>query len=144
MGGSGTADDKAILQHHKASPLCWVARLLALGYGLLTALYALGVFIAASIAGGVSRGEVGEWVLGFLFILLWAIPLALAIIAWRWHLLGGGLIVVGSMALYVVFSHASSITWGTHLYMLPLVGAGLLHIAAWHVEKKAHQLPPLA
>ncbi len=141
MTGSGAVDDKAILRHHKASPLCWAARLLSLGYGLLIALYALGVFIAASVGRGISRGEAVEWVLGLLFILLWFIPLALAVIAWRWHLVGGTLITAGSAGLYLFFAHSVNMQWGIHLYLLPLLAGGILHLLAWHMEKRTRQLP---
>lgn len=141
MNGLGAANGKAILRNHRAGPLCWAARLLSVGYGLLIALYALGVFVAASVGGGISGVGTAEWVVGLFLILLWFIPFALAIVAWRWHLLGGSLISAGSVALYLVFAHAGSITWGTYLHVLPLLAGGLLHMVAWHMEKRAEQVP---
>ncbi len=143
MTGSGAVDDKAILRHHKASPLCWAARLLASGYGLLIALYALGAFIVTLI-GHVSRGGNTEFMLGLLFVLPWFIPLALAVIAWRWHLVGGTLITAGSAGLYLFFAHSGNMQWGIHLYLLPLLAGGILHLLAWHMEKRTRQLPQLA
>ena len=145
MRGSVEANDSPVARQHRTSPLCWAARLLAMGYGLLIALYTLGALIVTLI-GGVSRGDTGEWALWLLSGLPFLAPLALAVIAWRWHLVGGTLITAGSVALYIFFFFARSgnMQSGIHLYILPLLAGGILHLVAWHKERKAGQLPQTA
>ena len=125
---------------HRTSPLCWAARLLSLGYGLLIALYALGALILTLI-GHVSRGETGESALGLLSGLPFFIPLVLAVMAWRWHLAGGLLITAGSVALYLFFALSGNMQWGVHLYVLPLLVGGLLHLLVWYKEKRTDHMP---
>ena len=80
-------------QHHKTSPLCWVARLLSLGYGLFIALYVLGTGFP-TLTDYASRGETGELLSALLRWLVLYLPLVpAAIIAWRWHLVGGTLVI---------------------------------------------------
>ncbi len=125
---------------HKTSPLCWAARLLPLGYGLLIALYTLACFIMVT-AGHVSRGE--EWgsVIWLLSALPFFLPLLLAVLAWRWHLLGGALIAAGGLALCLFFAFSSDVQWGVYLYLLPLLAGGFLHLLAWRQEKKGEDAP---
>ncbi len=135
---TGPIHDRSALLH-RASPLCRAARLLALGYGLLIALYVLAVFMMV-IAGHVSRGE--EWgsVIWLLSGLPFFLPLLLAVLAWRWHLLGGALITAGTMALYLILALAGDVQWGVHLYLLPLLAGGVMHLLAWHAERKSGAL----
>ncbi len=87
------------------------------------------------------RGE--EWgsALWVLTGLPFLLPLALAGLAWRWHLLGGALITAGSVVLYLLLGLAGDMRWGVHLYMLPLLAGGILHLLAWHKERKSDTTP---
>jgi hypothetical protein len=134
----GTTEDMKL--QHRTNPLCWAARLLALGYGLLIALYTLGVLILTLI-GHVSRGETWGSALWLLTGLPFFVPLVLAVVAWRWHLLGGTLIAAGSVALYLFFALSGNMQWGVHLYVLPLLLGGLLHLLVWYKEKRTDHMP---
>lgn len=143
MGRQAELNGDQAVKEHKTSPLCWAARLVALGYGLLIALYTIGALIL-TLAGSLSRGE--TWGAAFwpLFWLPFFIPLVLAVVAWRWHLVGGALITTGSVALYLFFIFSGDMQWGIHLYMLPLLAGGLLHLLAWYKEKRTRQVPQMA
>ena len=131
--------DRTVLLH-TASPLRWAARLLALGYGLLTALYLLGCALLIAI-GASSRGETAETMLYLLAWLPALVPLLLAVLAWRRHLLGGALITASAVALYAFLGFRDSLQWGWHVYLVPWLAAGLLHLLAWHMEKKGEAAP---
>ncbi len=139
MHQSAEANDNPAKQH-RTSPLCWAARLLALVYGLLIALFMFGVWMLALI-GHLSRGETKLAMLGFLSLLPFFVPLILAVIAWRWHFVGGTLIILGSAAVYLCLIIGGDMQWGIHLYMVPLLAGGLLHLLAWHKEKRSDQVP---
>ncbi len=125
---------------HRTNPLCWAARLLAAGYGLLVALYLLGCAILIAI-GASSRGETAQTVLYLLAWLPALVPLLLAALAWRRHLLGGALIVAGGAALYVFLGFRGSLQWGWHVYLVPWLAAGCLHLLAWRKERKGEAAP---
>jgi hypothetical protein len=59
---------------------------------------------------------------------IYLVPLLLALIAWRWHLLGGVLIVVGAMLAYIRLGTVGGTTWAIYLILLPLLIGGILHI----------------
>jgi len=61
--------------------------------------------------------------------------------AWRWHLAGGLLITAGSVALYLFFALSGNMQWGVHLYVLPLLVGGLLHLLVWYKEKRTDHMP---
>jgi hypothetical protein len=134
MRTSAEVNGSQATRQHGTGPLCWAARILALGYGLLIALYALAALIMTLID-HVSRGESAVSAAWLLVGLPFFIPLALGAIAWRWHLIGGALITAGSVALYLFFVLAGDMQWGVHLYMLPLLAGGLLHLVVWYKEK---------
>ena len=141
MGKSVGPNHTAVVRQHRASLLGWAARLLSLGYGLLISLYALGAMIMTLI-GNVSRSEtwgVAHWLLsGVPFF----VPLALALIAWRWHLLGGTLLAAGGVALHFFFFAVSDhMQWAMHLYISPLLTGGLLHLLAWCNENWTYRTP---
>lgn len=125
---------------YRTGPLCWAARLLALGYGLFIALYALGAWVLVLI-GNVSRGQTEEGVIDLLRWLPFFIPFILAIVAWKRHLIGGTLITAFSAAVYLYFTILGDMQWGVHLYMVPLLTGGLLHLLVWHKEKKSERVP---
>ena len=131
--------DRTVLLH-TASPLCWAARLLALGYGLLVALYILACAILIA-TGAASRGETAERLLYALAWLPGLVPLLLAALAWRRHLLGGALITAAAVALYAFLGFRDSLQWEWHVYLVPWLAAGLLHLLAWHREKKSEAAP---
>lgn len=139
MRKSVKLNNDQVIRQHRTSPLCWAARLLALGYGLLIALYVLGTWILV-LMGKTSRGQTAEAMTDLAGWLPFFIPLVLAVVAWRWHLVGGTLITAGSAGLYLYLLLVGNMQWGVHLYVLPLLAGGLLHLLAWHKEKRADQM----
>jgi hypothetical protein len=128
------------MQHHKTSPLCWAARLLSLGYGLFIALYALGAGSPIVIEYA-SRGEIEKAVSALLNWLPFFIPLVPAVIAWRWHLVGGTLITAASVAFYLVFMFSSGTQWGAYVCVIPVLAGGLLHLVVWYKERRTNRIP---
>ncbi len=139
MRNSAEGRNGSVMQRQKASRLCWAARLLSLGYGLVVALYALGAGHPIVIEYA-SRGEIEESMFALLNWLPFFIPLVLAVIAWRWHLVGGTLVTAVSGAFYLYFILSSGTQWIVYLYMLPILAGGLLHLVAWYKEKKTDQV----
>ena len=43
--------------------------------------------------------------------------------------------------LYLFFALSGNMQWGIHLYMLPLLAGGLLHLVIWYKEKRADHMP---
>ena len=134
-----TAGNSGRLVHGKA--LCWAARVIPLAVGLAIGLPWIAFWIVTSIK-EVTDGD-GLWpILGLLGLLCsYLIPLLAALIAWRWHLLGGMLLVLGGATLYLFFVLGGDMQWGVHLYVPPLLLGGILHLLVWRKEK-VNELAP--
>ena len=127
------------MRGHGTGIVCRAARILSLGYGLLIALFMLGVAVMIFVQNA-SDGKAIEAIAYLAGWITFLIPLALAIIAWRSHFVGGLLTVVAAVIVYVLLIVAGDMQWGIHVLMIPFVVCGLLHLLAWRQEKKTDQL----
>lgn len=127
------------MKGHRSGTICYAARMLSLGYGLLIALFMLGVAVMLFVQNA-NNGRAIEAIAWLASWTAFLIPLALAIIAWRWHFVGGLLSMATWLIVCTALLAAGDMQWGVHALLAPFMIGGLLHLAAWRQEKKADQL----
>ena len=107
--------------------LSWLARLSAVAMA--------GLILVFFIGEGFSPGKlkVAEWILMVPFLVTW---LGLCL-GWRWEGLGGGLVVGGMAAFYLI--HFAQTGYGTFPrgWAFPLMATpGILFLASWRWRRK--------
>jgi hypothetical protein len=76
------------------------------------------------------------------FWFIYWIPLLLALIAWRWHLLGGLFIVVGSLSAYIRLATIEDPQLGAYLWVTPFFIGGILHMLVGLRDRRHHAVQP--
>ncbi len=118
--------------------LCWIARVFSLPVAIFGVLWMM--YLPTTWGGSDSV----PWMLP-----LDLLPLIFALIAWKWHGIGGALLS-GSGILLVVVGILARSTEGSHdfLFLTPIGGVllagGLLHSAAWMKERRTALVPASA
>jgi len=80
------------------------------------------------------RQRVLRWTVGIITALaalpffIFGIPVLFALIALRWHLLGGGLVVLAGLTGLIRLVQIGSDQWGGYLFLMLLLIGGGLHI----------------
>jgi hypothetical protein len=74
-------------------------------------------------------------------VLIWLVPLVLAAIAWKWHLVGGISIVLATAAFFLYFVlrppyEAGTFYFTTFPWAMVFLGGGILNIRAWARERR--------
>ena len=130
-------------RHHE--PMLWIARLLSLAPGIFIAIMNIREVLRRLRTDGPSLDFVNFVMDGEFFLVLSLIP---AVIAWRWHRLGGILLILTGCAILGYDIHLISTFEGTWnfgpvfylFYMLIpfsliITAGGVLHIVYWYKEK---------
>lgn len=121
--------------HGKA--LCWMARILSLPVAIFGVIWMF--YVPTTWEGGSDSVP--------LLLPLDLIPLVLALIAWKWHLVGGTLLSAFGILLGVMGISSFSEEGPNHdyLYLTPigavLLTGGLLHVLAWAKERSGKRTP---
>jgi hypothetical protein len=73
--------------------------------------------------------------------LIWLVPLVLAAIAWKWHLVGGMSIVLATAVFFLYFVLRPPYEAGTFYFVIfpwamVFLGGGILNILAWGRERR--------
>jgi hypothetical protein len=130
VSGNGNTSPDSMNVERKTSALCWSARVVTL---------------------------VGALLIGFPWSIYGiGLTLLVAIIAWRWHLPGGILIILPTVAwlIYVLVAYmffnerpvSEYEFWDIYPFLLalaaPFLSGGVLHLIVWWKEERKKQIPP--
>ena len=122
--------------------LLWAARRMPLIPGIWFLWISIGMIVNL-VRGDFHSAGLSFWIAPTLL----SLPLLLAVIAWRWHLIGGVLIILFTTASVSCQLYGSSF-WGVFdlfTYYALAIGfgpwllffaGGILHLIAWRQEKK--------
>jgi hypothetical protein len=115
--------------------LCWAARIIPLAIGFWIAAWVMIAYIDVLLP-----HDYEVEMLDPLAGLIWLVPLVLAAIAWRWHLIGGISIVVATAAFFFYFvSRPPYEAYSFYIMYFPwalvFLGGGVLNLIAWARER---------
>lgn len=113
--------------------LCWAARIIALCAG---GCLALGVILP--LLGSILHGDAAEDYYS-VWGLLWFTPLLSAAISWRWHSVGGWLMIIAAIGIGANMALNPSPSGPEYLVVqipiaLVFLGVGILHLVVWWKE----------
>jgi hypothetical protein len=122
---------------------CWAARLISMAVSIATAC----ILVAWAVSYGVNEGMGGivPFHFGLSVFHFWLIPAVLTVIAWRYHLFGGAVMLLYSPIPFLITCFITVVSEGhqdvSHLVLAALVfpvGA-VLHLVAWCREKQSQR-----
>ncbi len=123
--------------------LCFAARLVSIAVSMIMACF-LAAW-AASYGLDEDMGGIASFHFGLSVFHFWFVPVLLVAIAWKYHLLGGVLILLYSPAPFLITCFITVVSEGhqdvSHLVLAGLVfpvGAAL-HLVAWSKERRTER-----
>jgi hypothetical protein len=121
--------------------MCWAARIIALCVGGGLALGVILPIVASILDGYATEDYYSVWGL------LWFAPLLSAAISWRWHFIGGSLMIISAIGVGANVALNPSPSGPEYLVIEVPIGVvvlavGILQLVVWWKEKQSKKDSP--